>query len=346
MTKNEFISFLESHLDFLDSVKEKIVLSFFQEKFSFCATLEEENAMIEAFGTPEQFIENLKMHIFSANQSQPELYAYLESILQEKLPSLRDNSSEGDVIFSRPIPIEKASKVIHSMDDREVKTLYGEKVVIENRTESIEETVSEPIDEANGLTTEEIRIAKKKTLEKTEGFSSKTDETRIPLEEEDFVSEENVTEETGDEKKEFIGLFHDILPDNKYNKTTKLSLLALLTLAVSPLLLFAFGLVILLYAALVTFTLIVVVTLFALMVVLLAIGIIELVHGFLVLFDSVAAALIELGFGTILFSLVIAIAALIYEFIFAIVPKWLKWVTKTFIHYTKLIYCYLYGGKA
>ena len=363
MTKNEFIGFLESSLDFLDSKEKKSVLDFFHEKFSFCGSVEEENAMMEAFGTPEKFIEKLRGEKGSFSKKNKKknrsIKGYLESILKSSLPTSSIDNSDTDVIFSKPISTEKASEVVHSLEDREVKTLFGEKVVIEDRSEPVKEIVLEPIDEANGLTTEEIRIAKARTLEKAEHFTdaetatpvnsddrSNEVDSRIPLEEEEQVADKNCKSGKIIDKKDYFGLFNRIIPQEKFEKTPRIALLILLTLAVSPLIFAAFGLVVFVYAGLVAFTVAVSLALFAVMIAIIAIGVVELVHGFLLLFDSIPAALIELGFGTILFSFVTAIAALIYEFIFGIVPKWLKWITKIFVHYTKLLYCYLYGGKA
>lgn len=197
-------------------------------------------------------------------------------------------------------------------------------------------------------------MAKAKTLKKTEGFSTeeKTDDkpeekvSAIPLEEDDQPASPDSNDKQEPVKKDFFGIFNKIVPSEKYNKTTKISLIALLSLAVSPILAFLFGICLFIYAGLVAFTAATVLLLFLLMILIVAIGVVELVHGFLVIFDCLEAALIELGFGTVLFSIVIAIAALIYEFIFGIVPKWLKWLTKIFVRYTRLLYCYLYGGKA
>ena len=166
------------------------------------------------------------------------------------------------------------------------------------------------------------------------------------MEEDENDLPEEFAEISSVEKKEFVGIFNKLLPSDKYDKTKKLSLLILLTVAISPILIFICGLILSVYAGLVALTAIVVALLFLAMIAIVAIGVVELVHGFLVLFDSVAAALIEIGFGTVLFSLVIAMAALIYEFIFGIVPKWLKWLTKYVIYYAKLLYCVIYGGKA
>jgi uncharacterized membrane protein len=355
MTKIEFITFLESSLDFLDSDEKDGVLNFFLEKFSFCSTKEEEQAIIDAFGTSEQLISKLKEEKNSDEKKHLNANKCLESILRNHLKSGENNEEDGDLIFSKKIMIEKSSEVVHSMEDHEVKPIYGEKVVIQNRDEAeIDEVTVEPIDEANGLTNEEILMAKAKTLKKAENFETEEDskeakkesEERIPLEEDDHEVCKNAKQNAEVAKKDFFGVINKIFPSEKYNKTTKIALIALLTLAISPILAFVFGICLFAYAGLVAFTFATVLLLFLLMILIVAIGVVELVHGFLVIFDSIEAALIELGFGTVLFSFVIAIGALIYEFIFGIVPKWVKWLTKIFIRYTRLLYCYLYGGKA
>lgn len=355
MTKFDYISILDSSLDFLAPNEKDYVLNFFQEKFSFCSGADQENELIEVLGAPDRIAEKLQIEMQTVGSSSFDFSDFLESFIRGDFPKA-SSLTEEDVIFSRPIHVEKASEIVHSMEDREVKTLFGEKVVVENRKDPIEEKVLEPIDEANGLTTEEIRLAKEKTLKKAETFSDDVVEpdsdknentsTKIPLEEEEPASMKKTSQEKILVKKDFTGIFNQVLPKEKYKNTTRIALLALLTLALSPLLILVFGLVLSVYAILVAFTVSIVAALFLLMIALIATGVVELVHGFLVLFDSLAAALIELGFGTILFSLVVAIGALIYEFIFAIVPKWLKWITKILVHYTKLLYCFLYGGKA
>jgi hypothetical protein len=75
-------------------------------------------------------------------------------------------------------------------------------------------------------------------------------------------------------------------------------------------------------------------------------GVVELIHGLALLFETVSVALIEIGLGTVIFSFVIAVAALIYEFLFGIIPRVVVWMTKKFIHYTKHLFCFLYGGEA
>ena len=359
MTKIEFIGFLESDIDFLDSKDKKSVIDFFSEKFSYCTSEEEENAMIEAFGAPEEFVEKLKSDYNTSpkkgRKKSREMKNYLEGILRSTLSDMEGQSDGNDLIFSKPIAVEKASEVVHSLEDHEVKTLYGKKVVIDNNEKA--EKIIEPIDEANGLTTEEIRIAKAETLEKANSFSdseeaaqspidsSEAVENRIPLEE-DFTSETPHEEEEVDKRKFYPGIFNKIVSEDKYSGTARIALLVLLTIAVSPIILAAFGAALSVYAALVAFTVAITVLLFGVMLAVIAIGVVELVYGILILFKNIPAALIELGFGTILFAIVIAIAALIYEFIFGIVPKWLKWITALFVRYTKLLYCYLYGGKA
>jgi hypothetical protein len=75
-------------------------------------------------------------------------------------------------------------------------------------------------------------------------------------------------------------------------------------------------------------------------------GVIELIYGFTMFFNSVPVALIELGLGTVLFALVVASAALIYEFLFGILPKAIKKLTALCKKYLKKFCLYLYGGNA
>lgn len=353
MTRIEFMAFLESSLCFLDSAETKNALDFFEEKFSFCSSSDEEQAIIDAFGSSEKFLTEFKNEAKTSQTFNAK--NYLEKTLRNHLNNGDLKRKDGDLIFSKSIELEKSSEVVHSLEDREVKTLYGEKVVIENREISLDdENVTEPMDEANGISSEEILLAKAKTLKKAEGFAeqekekseNKEPESRIPLEEDEHCDGEESKKEPLTVQKNFIGIFNRIFPSEKYNKKSKISLVCLLTVTASPLILLAFSMIFFIYAASIIAFAAAVVFLFLFMISIVAIGVVELVHGFLVFFDSVEAALIELGYGTVLFSLIIAVAALIYEFIFGIVPKCIKWLSKIFVHYSKLLYCLLYGGKA
>lgn len=364
MTKTKFMDFLESSFGFLTHDEKKSALEFFEKKFSDCSSAEEETALINSFGDPEKSLENFRKEYRTMKKanSNVDLISCLSafhsdsaSISKENQENQKEKKGNGDVIFSKPIHIEKASKIIHSFEDRLIKPLFGKRVSIKENTDPVEEIILEPIDRENGLTPEEIQNAKAETLQKANKFSSQ-EEPAAPsnIERDHAPSGRILLEEDEDEPaeaenvplREFSGLFNQFVPQDKYDKWTRIGLLALLTIAVSPLILFVFGLLIFAYGVVVAFTLFAAGILFAIMVALIAIGVIELVHGFLLLFDSVPAALIELGFGTILFSFVVAIGAFIYELIFGVVPKWLKWITSIFIRYTKLLFCYLYGGKA
>ena len=126
----------------------------------------------------------------------------------------------------------------------------------------------------------------------------------------------------------------------------KSALTLLLSILVSPLLLLAFGAGVFVYVALSAVVIAVALLAFAIIAALVICGVVELIHGCALLFESVPVALIELGLGTVLFSLVTAISALVHEFLFGIVPKILKFLTVKFKRYMKVLYCYLYGGIA
>lgn len=459
MTKREFIDFIESSLDFLDSKEKDAAMAFFAEKFALCSCEEDEKATIEAFGDPSDFIEKFKADHRSfqknkKNKAKP-VKNYLDSRFRQNA-HLHDGKIDQDHVDNQnsdqketsndenkkeksedKAPIKKKNtKTSKGKSNKETKAQSEDKIETEEQIEKvtadapvsvdiqaddaseqnegadsnqtknktdvgkmiadaiatlkndlilpllskinskknisdagIDKDVVDPIDEANGLTAEEIDLAKAETLEKANSFYEHEDEILNAVNEEKVFSgetdsEEEKSEDTApiplEEEEEngkkfripklpeivYPGLFNQFVPKEKYSPYARLALLALLTLAVSPALAVAFGLVLFIYAGLVAFILAVAGILFAIMIVLIACGVVELVHGFLLLFDSVPAALIEIGFGTVLFSIVTAIGALIYEFVFGIVPKWLKWITSIFVRYTKLLFCYLYGGKA
>lgn len=451
MTKREFISFVESSLDFLDSKEKETALAFFSEKFSLCTSEDDENAIIEAFGDPSKFVEKFKADHRSFQKSKKNkektIKKYLDSRFRQNAPVLGEKVDQDYLAGQNSEQIDPASNEgtkespqkrtpKKKKNAKEIKKENEKQNEEENKTENVkaddqdskvdqeaeineqkesaepskieakenflksisdafsslknnvilpllnkfnsktnqtgthnEEAGLEPIDEANGLTAEEIDLAKAETLEKANSFYEHEEEILSAVnEEKDFTvgseNEEERNEDTApiplEEEEEtgkkikipklpeivYPGLFNQFVPKDKYNDYARIGLLALLTLAVSPALAVAIGLVLFVYAALVAFTLTVAGGFFAIMIVLIACGIVELVHGFLLIFDSVPAALIEIGFGTVLFSIVTAISALVYEFVFGIVPKWLKWITSVFIRYTKLLFCYLYGGKA
>ncbi len=315
-----------------------------------------------------------------------------ETDVAEYEPETQEESDE-DLIFSKPATIEKAPEIIHSMDDKETKTLFGEKVVIRDRETPIDEVVLEAIDEENGLTKEEIDAAKAETLEKANKYRTESflvpkeinpkadDESDDPVAEEggipssDFTEGEPEKEEAfpdedsekelespklafpNDEESEGIkedtesepiktvpGIFKKMFVSLSPRLSNTLTIL--LSLLISPILVLLFGAGTLIYLTITVITLFFSLVLFALIAALIVLGVIELVYGVAMLFETVSVALIEIGLGTVLFSLVVAVAALIYEFFFGILPKGVKFFTRQFVRYCKSIYKFLYGGKA
>ncbi len=281
-----------------------------------------------------------------------------ESAVENGEPSLENQ--EEDVIFSKGVTEEKAPEVIHSLENNEIKTLYGEKVVIEERTEPIEEFTLDPLDRENGLTQEEIENAKAETLEKAKHFQNETTAIEEELEvdpmpkEEAFEAVEELDAKPEDEnalKKELptertIGIFERMFSGSNTSSGTVTFVTVLLSLILSPVLLLIFGLILAAYAIVTLAILLLSALLLALVVALIIAGVIELVYGFAALLDTVSVALIEIGLGTVLFSLVTAIAGLIYEFIFGVLPKTLVRLTRLCKKSLKAIKNYLYGGKA
>ena len=174
MTGIAFLKRLTFQLDFLNDQDKKTVLSFYEQKLQNAETLLEEEAIVRSFGTPEYIAKKLKSAYFShlaAVESAKENERVQEISVSQNVETTEVNvgksesdadagannvESEDDLIFSKQHAPQK-SEMIHSLENKEVKTLYGEKVIIEDRIEPIEEIVIEPIDSENGLTEEEIR---------------------------------------------------------------------------------------------------------------------------------------------------------------------------------------------
>ena len=448
MTGIAFLKRLSFQLDFLNEVDQKTVISFYERKLANANTLLEEEAIVKSFGSPEHIAKKLKSaymsHLAVAenesktinevddNQNSDPPVDDMESCAPENAEDdtiskdAHNEDADDDIIFSKPSAPKKSAEMIHSLENKEVKTLYGEKVVIEDRSEPIEEFIIEPIDNENGLTEEEIRQAKEETLEKANSFTTASieippellnsedgeetpdeerentslpeeqptiaiesecehetkedtesaqeesketlEETTVAPEEQTALSEDDnssseITEE--ENKEEFIAMeveaekCSDVLaePEDPENSQTtdemipvekkegiitrlfpasmskglRFFLSVILSIIVSPVLFVVFGVGILLYAVSAVAVLIVALLAFALIAALIIFGVAELIYGFSSLFDTVSIALIEIGIGTVVFGIVTAIAALIYEFLFGAVPRAIKALTKLFV---------------
>lgn len=468
MTGIAFLKRLSFQLDFLNEVDQKTVISFYERKLANANTLLEEEAIVKSFGSPEHIAKTLKSaymsHLAVAenefqttnevddNQNSDhvddmESGAPVSADVDTMSEDAHHEEADDDIIFSKPSMPKKSAEMIHSLENKEVKTLYGEKVVIEDRSEPIEEFIIEPIDNENGLTEEEIRLAKEETLEKANSFTTasieippellKSEDSEKPPEEEyennsvpaeqptstiaeepaqetkedtestqeeanetlekttvvteekeSALSEDNsevnndsssseITEETKEESvaievesekcsdvsaesedpensqttDEMIpvekkpGIITRLFPASM-SKGLRVFLSIILSVIVSPVLLIVFGVGILSYAVSAVAVLIVALLAFALIAAMIIFGIAELIYGFSSLFDTVSIALIEIGIGTVVFGIVTAIAALIYEFLFGVVPRAIKALTKLFVMYLKKVSSFLYGGNA
>lgn len=474
MTGNAFIKRLAFQLDFLNEDDQKTVISFYQRKLSNANTLLEEEAIVKSFGSPEHIAKKLKEAYFShlaaaekaekeakeKEQTANERDAFENDVMPQNAEdiSVRDD----DLIFSKPQSPAKAPEVIHSLENKEVKPLFGEKVVIEERTEPIEEIIIEPIDIENRLTEEEIQKAKEETLEKANNFTTasivipkelldtEAEEVLItdsipaetssePLESEyakysddksddrteaettifnpeaedndvacDPVTEEQIVETNQSESEEIIsteepesapslssdgeaanadseskevetdedseeeyvqehvdsnavmeeepeitvsskreyGVITKMFSSPRMPKPVFLFLTILVSVIISPLLFTVYGMGIITYALTLAFLILGAVLAFLLIALTIALGVSELIYGFSSMFDSIAVALIEIGIGTVVFGIVTALAAFIYELLFSIIPRSVRLISRLLVKYLKKISFFLYGGKA
>jgi len=454
MTGIAFLKRLSFQLDFLNEDDQKTVVAFYERKLAGANTLLEEEAIVKSFGSPEHIAKKLK-EAYLSHLAEAENAPRAEDKLPESNSvSVNENDEETDImknddqddlraeaqeeedelIFSKPATPKKAAEMIHSLENKEVKSLYGEKVVIEDRSEPIEEITIEPIDDENGLTEEEIRLAKEETLEKANNFTTASieippellsesedkntviedsgelssaeelptiaietkdtdneskkveepSETEIPevSEEEPEISEEiqetapapvtkndePLTDETDNEasaeesivseNSDVAEAMDEMIPAHKkaglitglfpasMSRGFRIFFSVLLSIIVSPIIFIVFGAGILTYAVSSIVMIAIAVLAFAVIAALIVLGVAELIYGFSSLFDTVSVALVEIGIGTVVFGIVTAVSALIYEFLFGVVPKAIKGLTKIFIMYLKKVSSFLYGGNA
>lgn len=144
--------------------------------------------------------------------------------------------------------------------------------------------------------------------------------------------------------REYPGIFRKLFPG--LSDSGILILKILFSVIFSPLLLLVFGTGIALYAGLTVAIALIALVLFLLMVAFIIGGVVELIYGVTQLFYAVSVGLIEIGLGTVLFGIVTAVVGLIYEFLFGVVPKTLKGLTRLCKKYLRLLAAVIYGGRA
>lgn len=284
----------------------------------------------------------------------------------------KQNDLEEDLIFSKPAIPENTPEIVQSLENKEITPLYGEKVAIEQKTEPIEEIILEPLDRENGFTTQEIEMAKAETLEKAQKFDENTysepesnpDKTDLEVSDEESKTIEQAPttpiqeipasiyeldpqdKEEANETKKFTGLFKKMFASSSLSTGSITFFVVLLSVIVFPLLVLPFALGLICYIVLAAVILLLSLLVFILIAALVVGGIVELIYGFAMLFDTVSVALIEIGVGTVIFSIVTALTGLVYELLFGIMPRAIKLITKKFKRYMKVLFCYLYGGNA
>ena len=359
MTKQDFFNLLESDSDDLNQQEKEKLKSFYEKEFFDISDKED----------------------ISDRLRKSELPAFLSEIFHTNNTNKNDADPD-DLIFSRPPVKAKAPEIIHSMEDKEVKTLYGEKVILEIKKEEIPQVILEPLDEANGLTDEEIMKAKAQTLEKTEKFAemekaaeetntnteeSANEKSPVYIEEEDEYELPALKEKKRNIRKTIISKeiakqlakekqkpkktvkvegFVDVLfQKTNLDSKARIPFFILFSFICSPLLLIALSLAISLYLVVLTAVLSAALALFLVMASIIVIGVIELIYSVVYLFKSVPVALVELGLGTILFSIVTAFGALFYQYIFGILPIAFKKVSHFFFEKMHKARIKLYGGS-
>ncbi len=140
-----------------------------------------------------------------------------EDMLDSDNANTRNDVTE-EIIFSKPANEPKVPEVIHAFEYKEVKSLYGEKVVIQEKGEAVKEIVLEPLDKENGLTPEEIELAKAETLKKASDFEHDVldEKTNIPAEE--TSAEAHIEKKLNDNSSPSISKEERILPLNSQKK--------------------------------------------------------------------------------------------------------------------------------
>lgn len=331
MTKKEFFNGLDISLGFLTVSDKNQIKAFYEKELENLPDETDITDIVRSIDLPSSITDSIK----NSNKEN-----------EEKKDLLED-----DLIFSKPLTKEKSPEIIHSMENKEVKTLYGEKVILSKEVSPSSEILLEPMDEANGFTSEEIQEAKVQTLEKTEKFREPEEElvvenkASILIEEEEEVLDVSSLYEKEDSDRE-PGYFEKVLSKMNIKGGAQTFSIILLSLIVAPFLLTALILSLGVYLFLFTAVLTVSIFLVLLTAAFVCLGILELIYGILSLFQSVPVALIELGLGTILFSLVTFFAGFIYQFVFGIVPAFMKKVNHLFAHGVHQVWVKLYGGKA
>lgn len=339
------------------------------------AITEEGDADTEDTIDPNEKAENEKKEDSEVSEDSEESDESKESESKDN----EDADEDEDLIFSKPAVPLKASEIIQSMENNESKPLFGEKVVVDPADLSLGDTIEiDPGDLENGLTPEEIKSAKAETLEKAQNYNTATfgipkltesdaslndgdetseDEATDPAKDESDFDAQEAKSEHSSEKVQAIeeegendppsqkaGLFRRMF--SRSSDSVRRVFTVILSVLFSPLLLLLFSFGPITYGVCVLFLAILAAALFLVMALCVVLGVIELIYGFMTLFDSVFIAMVELGLGIVLFSAVTAISALIYECLFALLPKAFRNLTTWCKKYLVFVSEFFYGGAA
>ena len=340
---------------------------------------EEEAEQVTLFGEEElekKDLDHLFPEVKDVFESAPEVSeAEEENVLEEAVPEPEPKNAEkkvngagkgSDLIFSKPVSSGPVEEIVHAMENPEIPPLYGEKVQLPK--EETGEIESIDLSTPNDPTPEEVEEAKARTLAKAQTYRTDAfgavhigeEEEAAPgeesaEEEKDGPEESRIVpleEETGEmrkkepeETKRITGLFEKLFENTGLSDSAKRVLTVLLSIVLSPVLLIVFAVSAVGFAVLYAGVILSAVILFLIMVALVIGAVIELVYGFATFKEGVSVALIEIGIGLTLSGVVCAVSALIYEYLFAIVPRAMKAITRWLKKTYRLILSFLYGGN-
>ncbi|MBE6551808.1 MAG: hypothetical protein E7665_06715 [Ruminococcaceae bacterium] len=320
MTSEVFLETLDSKLDFM-AYKDRVkILSFYSDKILAASSPEEELGIIEGFGDIDLIAEKIKV----------------------KYQELTDFRSKGDTLTFNPEIINDLSKTTSGEES------IGFSDPTKTFTEIKKNPKSEkfPGDESDEVSDEDSE------KEKTRKFSTKGvsvgSKRRIPVREIHSGNEDPVPAPKQKVKELWLpdteGLFGIILKKLNVSKQMRPVVFTLLLILFTPLLLVLTALLFMLYVASIAVILSIAIFLFLLVVIPVVIAVIDMSYGIIMLFSNITAALIEIGIGTMIFGVVIALIGFGYQLVAGAIPSILKKLTALY-KYGFAIFKILVFGK-
>jgi len=315
MTSEVFLKELDSKLDFM-SYKDRVkILSFYSDKI-LAASPEEEQAVIDGFGDIDSIVAKIKVKYEELTEvrSRGDTVSFDPEIINEVKNS---NGSENGAA-------SEATRTFGEVKKKE--DLNGSEGNGEEQTENGPDSGTRKISNAS----DNIKLKKRSPARDIHsGSNVKTDK------------ENEIKELWLPDTKGLFGIIMEKL--NVSNKARPLVFTGLL-IVFTPLLLVLTALLFLLYIASIAVFLAVAAAIFLLVIIPAVIAVVDLSYGIIMLFQNITAALIEIGIGTILFSVVIALIGLGYQLVAGAIPSILKKLTMIY-KYVLIIFKTLIFGK-